>query len=352
MSTIDGGTGTTVMDEAPEPGTPVAEESSRKRLLVILGIVGGLLFLLVAIFAWYLFNHKSLSQLPGLNTLYSAPTFRSSIYGVTQPVGVAVSADGQRVYVTQSAGKKTVIEFDRSGHYISTLTPPAKSGPSHVPVYVAINPVDQTVWVTDRLTAAIYVYDANGKYQRTIKQPVGVTGHWQPLAIAFDKDGTLYVSDVSGTAHRVHVIDKSGVLKRTLKGSPDAPMSFPNGIAIDDKGRVIVTDSNNGRLLAFDSTGVVLGSVNRGIGTGDLGLPRGLTIDPDGRIYVVDTTNMIVNVYRLGDNADEGFTYLGTFGTQGLQNGQFQYPGGAASDDRSDVFVVDRENNRVQVFSY
>ena len=57
--------------------------------------------------------------------------------------------------------------FDHAGKRTAILQPPASTGASHLPSYVAINPLKQDVYVSDRLTASIYVYGATGKYLRT-----------------------------------------------------------------------------------------------------------------------------------------------------------------------------------------
>ncbi len=72
----------------------------RKGALAALGIA---LLILALLFAWYLMNRKPLSELPGLGST-RMPSYQFSIYGVTKPLGVAVSATGDRIYVTQSDG--------------------------------------------------------------------------------------------------------------------------------------------------------------------------------------------------------------------------------------------------------
>ena len=351
MSIADGGSGDLlVMDEpaSPDPEPTPVDGKRRKRLLIALAILGVLLLLLGAIFAWYLITRKPLSHLPGINT-WASPTYKTSIYGVDQPIGVALSVDGQHVYVTQTGGTRTTLEFDKTGNLLATLQPPKSTGAGHVPVYVAVNPTNGDVYVSDRMALSIYVYSADGKYVRTFK-PDATVGNWAPLGLAFDKSGKLYVTDVGGKTHRVLVFDTTGVLQRTLAPT-DLAMSFPNGVAVDEAGNVIVTDGNNGRLLAFDASGKVIASVNRGIGNGDLGMPRGVAIDADGRLYVVDTTNQEMHVYKLGDPGSNKVDFLGRFGTEGIQDGQFEYPNGIAVDGRSDIYITDRENGRVQVWS-
>lgn len=328
---------------------PDVDEQARKRKLIILAIIGALLLLVAAAFAWYLITKRSITDIPGLSN-EAMPRYSYSIYGVDKPTGVAVSADGERVYVTQTGGARTTILFDHQGRQQAVLAPPPESGKSHIPVYVAINPVNQDVYVSDRLSGAVYVYTANGTYRRTLK-PEGLTGTFAPLGLGFGEDGTLYVSEVGSSPHRILVIDPAGKVTHEFKAA-DLPMQFPNGIAAGAEGVTAVADGNNGRLIFFDPTGRVVGQVNRGIGSGDLGLPRGVAVDSDGRYFVVDTTNHTVHVYRLADPSTHKVDFVGSFGEEGIADGAFEYPNGVATDTRSNVYVTDRENDRVQVWSF
>jgi DNA-binding beta-propeller fold protein YncE len=331
-------------------GTPAAApEDSRRKLKIALVILLILLLILGAIFAWYLITRKPLSQLPGLSQ-ETMPHYATSFYGVEAPLGVAVSQDGSQVYVTSSEGKRVVSIFDAEGNVTGTMTPPKSTGAAHIPAYVAVNPKTGQVWVTDRLATAVYVYTANGAFVKEFApKPVATT--WQPLGIAFDASANLYLTDVSAAKHRVLVFDESGKLTSTITSKPD--FSFPNGMSVDAQGRLAVADSNNGRLIVFDTAHKVIGSVNRGVGNGDLGLPRGVSFDSDGRLFVVDTTNHAVDVYRVGEGDTNGqVTFVGQFGTQGIEDGMFMYPNGVATDQHGRVYVTDRVNNRLQVWTF
>lgn len=64
---------------------------------------------------------------------------------------------------------------------------------------------------------------------------------------------------------------------------------FPDGVAVDDSGRIVVLDSQNSRLIVFDSGGRHLASFGRkGGGPGELQFPGTLRLDPDGNAVVSD----------------------------------------------------------------
>jgi DNA-binding beta-propeller fold protein YncE len=343
--------------EAPEvsavldvgDGSAVHSRMSDKRKRRIAALVIALV-ILGLLFAWYLMNRKPLSELPGLSDT-KIPHYEFSIYGTTQPIGVAVTPTGDRIYVTETGGTRLVRVYDRAGKQTGTLKPPSSTGAGHLPMYVAINPTTQNVYVSDRMTASIYVYDTNGTYLRTFA-PKGI-GQWNPLGLAFAPDGTLYATNVRGEnskTHRVEIFAPNGTLIRSI-GQP-GQLSFPNGIVVDAHGNIEVADSNNGRVVVFNVAGRTLATISQGIGEGDLGLPRGMAVDDGGRLFVVDTTDHMVRIYNVGDLKTPTPTYIGSFGGEGQLDGTFEYPNGAATDKRAHIYITDRENNRVQVWGY
>ena len=330
------------------PAVLPAKKGKRKRKITLLLI---LLLIFAALFAWYLINRKPLSDLPGLSQA-TVPHYEFSIYGTTRPLGVAATPSGDRIYVTESDAEHVVRVYDGKGKPTGTLKPPKSTGPSHSPIYVAINPTTQDVYVSDRTTHSIYLYDAKGKYLRTFVPKGNLGDAWAPLALAFGPDGSLYATDVRGNtakAHRVLSFAPDGTLMRSM-GAP-GQLSFPNGIAVDSHGNIEVSDSNNGRLVVFNAAGKVLATISRGVGEGDLGMPRGAAVDEAGRLFVVDTADHMVRVYTVGATGTTP-AYIGSFGGEGQLDGTFEYPNGVATDSRAHIYVTDRENNRVQVWGY
>jgi DNA-binding beta-propeller fold protein YncE len=273
----------------------------------------------------------------------------TAVYGTQRPVGVAVSPSGDRIYVAQSEGDRIGVAFDAGGNKIGTMAPPATTGTDHAPVYVAVDPLTDEVYVSDRLAGTIYIYDRDGAYQRELTLAVPRPG-WQPLGLAFDKAGNLYVTDLSGPYQKVLVIDRTAQVVRTL-GERDQ-LSFPNGLAVDGAGNVYVSDSNNGRLLMFDAGGTVRAQIGRGAGQGNLGLPRGLAVDGQGRVVVADATGQGVVIYRAPSDDSRRLDFLGFIGGEGVADAQFEYPNSVAVDARGRVYVADTFNDRVQIWSY
>jgi len=335
----------------PAPPPPLAEEdderrSRRKRRLLLLLLL--LLFGLLLLIIWYFLFRQPINPLPFIPTP-QVPSYSTSYYGVTRPLGVAITPSGDRIYVTEGGAASSALVLDGFGRTLAEMTPPAELAASYQPVYVAVDPLSAEVYVTDRLSGSIHVFSRDGAYLREVALAVPRPG-WQPVAITFDAAGLLYVSDYAGPVPSVLVIDRSLAVIRTL-GEAEG-LQFPNGIAIDKDGNVYVSDSGNGRLLRFGADGAGVPVVGRGVASGKLGVPRGLAVDGSARLFAVDTTSQFVQVYRTTAEAVSTLEFLGSFGIPGIGDGEFSYPSTLAIDTRGHVVVADTFNERLQLWSY
>jgi sugar lactone lactonase YvrE len=105
--------------------------------------------------------------------------------------------------------------------------------------------------------------------------------------------------------------------------------------------RFLVADSGNQRIQAFDSLGNFLAEFGSfGSGAGQFNNPQGLAVDNSGRVIVVDQGNNRLQVLSFDGQA---FGYLDSF-SEGFQN-----PTGVTVDASDNIYVADTGNNRVVV---
>jgi hypothetical protein len=155
-----------------------------------------------------------------------------------------------------------------------------------------------------------------------------------------DSCGGLLVAD-SGN-HRLQAFDMLGSLLSGYGslGSGAGQFSSPQGLAVDGDGRVLVADQGNDRLvvLGFDGTEFsYLDSYSAG-----LNAPTGVAVDAWGHIVVADTGNSRVVVLN-----PQG-TFLAEYGepSDGYL-GPFNAPRGVAVEPDGDLVVADTGNRRV-----
>lgn len=316
---------------------------SLPRRVIVLAIAAAFAFLASGVAVWLLWaardSDESASAVRVEPPVFAWEFGASGLGALRQPIGIAI--EGTKVFVAD-AGRGDVAVFSTSGRFISALG----AGKLQTPVYVALNPLDGRLYVSDRDSRSIEVFGVDGTFVRTF-QPAGTAAEtaiqgWQPFALAFGDDGTLYVSDV-GPHQRVLAFGPTGeYLGETgddlSKGAAGDGLSFANGLAVA-RDRVVVADSNNSRVLFLDRRLHFLRVVPFA------GLPRGVLALSGGYFAVVDTTGGELRI--LGA---EGAT-LARGSSKGPAKGQLVAPTGVAADRSGHVFVTDTGGRRVSVWA-
>jgi DNA-binding beta-propeller fold protein YncE len=335
---------------------PIRELPNRKVAVAAL-LAGSLLWVLVLGFQYHE-TRKPLPELPAVPKIgkvlpRTPPGYLHGFYGnssepIAGPVGIAASAKGERIYVTEGRDERQTVVFDRSGNVLARLAPPGTVAGGRIPASVALAP-NGDVYVSDRFRGTIDVYSPGGEYLGVFAPAEGSDAPEAPLGLAFDSAGNLYVTDLKPEEHRLLVYTPEGRLKLTFgrEGAEPGQFAYPYGIAVDGEGRIYVADSNNGRVQRFDRDGRFTDMIGRA-GPGAMGIPRGIALDAAGRLFIVDLPHHTVKVWDVTVRPRS----LYEFGGAGMGDGQLAYPSGLALDATGRVYVADRANNRVQIWSY
>jgi tripartite motif-containing protein 71 len=183
-------------------------------------------------------------------------------------------------------------------------------------------------------------------------------------------------------------------------GDSNGPLNCPEGLGIDEQGKLLVVDTWNDRILRCDADGKSLSVFGKhGVKKGELETPRSACTDAQGNVYVADAWNQRIQKFSRDGNLllvvgakgapfgndeakgkfvfpygvavdSKGNIYVSVYnnnrlhkfdakgkfvlmwGVEGRQDGQFSKPGALAMDKQDRLYVADVGNNRVQRFTF
>ena len=129
-------------------------------------------------------------------------------------------------------------------------------------------------------------------------------------------------------------------------GGKEGQFSSPYGVAVHyQTGNIFVADKSNNRVQVFDKDGKYLYKFGDRDGAGKMNTPFCIAFYQN-KVFVSQYGAGCLLVYDLNG------TFLRQIGSQGNGEGQLKYPYGITiNESNGDIFVCDRGNNRVQIFS-
>ena len=158
--------------------------------------------------------------------------------------------------------------------------------------------------------------------------------------------------------------DLASITLASRCADPNAQFNFSNsagfdmhgaaGIAVDQRGRIYVTDFGGKRVLTWPNFDALTQcqAADGVIGSGVLSGPEAVAIDiPTGTVFVADTLSHTVKGFRKINAAWQLTVTLGAHNSSGSGFNRFNFPRGLAVDSRSRLFVADDYNNRILIFN-
>jgi sugar lactone lactonase YvrE len=197
------------------------------------------------------------------------------------------------------------------------------------------------------------IFALDGKKRRILRlSPAGeFKGYVDPQGLP-SSPAVVPRSFKIGTNDMIYVLDIFG--ERVIELSPDGKyqkhLEFPKGhgffsdLAVDSRGNLLLIDST--RRMVYSAAREAKGFIPLTKNLKDyLNFPTNLTTDGRGRIYIVDENGS--GIVILGQDG----SFMGRQLSMGWTEGFLYYPAQICVNQKAEVFIADRENNRVQVFT-
>ncbi len=174
-------------------------------------------------------------------------------------------------------------------------------------------------------------------------------------AVAFDARGHIYV--LTRGAQAFFEFDQNGAFVRSFG---DAMFTRSHGLKIDHEGNLWATDVGAHTVVKLNPAGQVLltigtkgeaGEWNEAAGSRKLNQPNDIAIAPNGDVFIAQghtpgLTRGDARVLKF----DKTGTFIKSWGGKGKDPGQFDVAHGIVIDPSGLLWVMDRENSRIQVF--
>jgi DNA-binding beta-propeller fold protein YncE len=173
-------------------------------------------------------------------------------------------------------------------------------------------------------------------------------------AVAFDARGHLFVLARGGTSF--FEFDPAGAYVRSIGD----PMTRAHGLRIDREGNLWATDVGAHTVMKFNARGEQLMSIgvkgqagnwDEAAGERKLNQPNDIAIAANGDVFVVQghQPGLLKGDARVL-KFDRTGKFIKSWGGKGKGPGQFDVAHGIAIDAKGLLWVMDRENQRIQVF--
>ncbi len=167
-----------------------------------------------------------------------------------QPLGIGFDQQGNAYIADVGGGTTRIHEFSPDGKLVRDIG--ANASLNH-PNGIVVDG-SGTLYVTDTGSGRLLVFDASGTRIGTVERGDAVGNLGLPVGIGIDDHGRILVADSSASKVQAYAPMTAGDRGPTYvnsfgeSGSIDGTFSFPNGLAVDGRGRVYVADWGNDRL--------------------------------------------------------------------------------------------------------
>ena len=161
---------------------------------------------------------------------------------------------------------------------------------------------------------------------------------------------TIRDTDIPGSPFTIRVLSSAmmrmipenrGMVQSTIRG-----VNKPCGVAVSNSGEVVVSAYMNDCISVYSREGKHIRSFgSEGFNEGQFQYPHGVAITSDNHIFVADKYNDRIQMFTM-----EG-RFVKSVGQKGKRQLQFDHPSGIAVHPSCKIFVADRYNHRIQVLN-
>jgi DNA-binding beta-propeller fold protein YncE len=208
------------------------------------------------------------------------------------------------------------------------------------PIRIQMNSKGE-IFVLDGKQRRIVQLNPGGEFKGNLS-PEGIPAPFSFIARSFkvDSKDNIFILDILSA--RVLIVSPDGKYQRHINFPKDH--GFFSDLAVDFKGNILLVDSTKAMVFSAGKDAKEFSPLTKSLRE-YLNFPTSLTTDSRGTIYVVDENG--AGIVILGQDG----SFLGRQLSMGWNEGLLYYPSQVCINDKGELFIADRGNSRVQIFT-
>jgi hypothetical protein len=256
---------------------------------------------------------------------------------IKQPEGVACSE--RSILVVGDTGNDRLLQFSYENRNLKAggeIKIPQLSNP----IRVQLNSKGE-VFALDGMKRRILRLAPGGEFKDYL-EPGGMPppSVFVPRSFKIDTNDLIYILDIFGG--RVIVLNPDGKFQKQIPFPPN--YGFFSDLAVDSRGNILLVDSIKAMIFLAARGSNSFSPLTKSLRE-NLDFPTSITTDKKGTIYVVDEDGS--GIVILGQDG----SFLGRQLSMGWNEGLLYHPSQICLNEKGEVFIADRGNSRVQVFT-
>jgi hypothetical protein len=257
--------------------------------------------------------------------------------GLKQPEGVACNE--KSLLVIGDTGNDRLIRYTFQEKNLKGGTE-IKIPQLSNPIRVQINSKGE-IFVLDGKRRRIVRLTPEGAFKGYV-DPEGVPSPstYVPRSFKIDRNNNIYILDIFSA--RVLILSPEGKYQKQVPFPKD--YGFFSDLSVDSKGALLLIDCVKAMVFSAAKDSNSFSPLTKGLRE-YLDFPTNITTDNRGTIYIVDENGS--GIVILG--ADGAF--MGRQLSKGWTEGLLYFPSQMSVNEKGEVFIADRGNSRVQIFT-
>lgn len=212
---------------------------------------------------------------------------------LSYPIRIQINSKGEIFALDEK--QRRIIRLSPEGEFKGYVSPEGLPSPSTiVPRSIKIDANDN-MFVLDIFTGRVLMLSPDGKYQKQIQFPKDY-GFFSDLAI--DSRGNILLIDCIKAM--VFSATKGSNSFSPLTGSLREYLDFPTSITTDNRGTIYIVDENGSGIVILGQDGSYLGrQLSMGWSEGLLYFPSQVCVNEKGEVFIADRGNSRVQIFTL-----------------------------------------------------